>query len=163
MATQLGHKPSLVSADKPKVTALKWVTVIRWHQVLIIEPQLQYSAMDVDLYNIGYNNADFQLQDGNSSLLRVGAAIRKSYKTAGGNYWTPYAAASYLDELEGNNSYLIGGLLEGDVDTSGGSALLEAGVTGFIGKFGVSGGVNWRDGGAYDSVFGGQVSLRYDW
>jgi len=49
------------------------------------------------------------------------------------------------------------------MDTGGGSTLLEVGATGFIKGFGISGGVNWRDGGAYDSVVGGQVSVRYDW
>ena len=130
---------------------------------LIIEPQFQYSAVSVDMDTIDYNNSDFHLDDGDSSLLRIGAAVRKSYKTAGGNFWTPYGAISYLDELDGNNSYEIGGLLDGNVDTSGGSALLEAGVSGVISKFGYSLGLNWRDGGAYDSVFGGQVSVRYDW
>jgi outer membrane autotransporter protein len=130
---------------------------------LIVEPQFQYSSVDVDLDTIGYNMSDFNLTDGDSSLLRIGAALRKSYKTAGGNYWTPYGALSWLNETDGSNSYEIGGLLTGDVDTGGGSALFEAGVTGFIGSFGISAGMNWRDGSAYDSVLGGQLSVRYDW
>ena len=130
---------------------------------VIIEPQFQYSAVSVDMDAIDYNSSDFVLKDGDSSLLRLGAAIRKSYKTAGGNFWTPYGAISYLDELDGSNGYEIGGLLNGDVDTSGGSVLLETGVSGIVNKFGYSLGLNWRDGGAYESVFGGQVSVRYDW
>jgi outer membrane autotransporter protein len=130
---------------------------------LIVEPQFQYSSVDVDLNTIGYNMSEFDLTDGDSSLWRIGAALRKSYKTAGGNYWTPYGALSWLNETDGSNSYEIGGLLSGDVDTGGGSALFEAGVTGFIGGFGLSAGMNWRDGSAYDSVFGGQLSVRYDW
>ncbi|HWS40876.1 MAG TPA: autotransporter outer membrane beta-barrel domain-containing protein, partial [Arenimonas sp.] len=130
---------------------------------LIIEPQLQYSAVSVEMDTLTYNSADFELKDGDAALLRIGAAIRKSYKTSGGSYWTPYGALSYLDASDSENSYEIGGLLVGDNDTSGGSVLAEAGVTGYVGKWGMSGGVNWRNGGAYDGVFGGQVSVRYDW
>ncbi len=130
---------------------------------LIVEPQFQFSSVDVELNTIGYNMSEFELTDGDSSLWRIGAALRKSYKTAGGNYWTPYGALSWLNETDGSNSYEIGGLLTGDVDTGGGSALFEAGVTGFIGNFGISAGMNWRDGSAYDSVLGGQLSVRYDW
>ena len=130
---------------------------------LVIEPQFQYSMVDVDLDSIAYNSYDYELTDGDSTEMRVGVALRKSYKTAGGNYWTPYGALSYLNESDGSNTYQIGGLLDGTVDTSGGSTLLEAGATGLIGKFGISGGLNWRDGGAYESVVGGQLSVRYDW
>ena len=130
---------------------------------LVIEPQFQYSMVDVDLDSIAYNSYDYELTDGDSTEMRVGVALRKSYKTAGGNYWTPYGALSYLNESDGSNTYQIGGLLDGTVDTSGGSTLLEAGTTGLIGKFGISGGLNWRDGGAYESVVGGQLSVRYDW
>ena len=130
---------------------------------LVVEPQFQYSMVDVDLDNISYTNYDFVSTDGDSTQMRLGVALRKSFKTAKGNYWTPYGALSYLDESDGSNSYQIGGLLEGDVDTSGGSTLLEAGVSGRIGGVGISAGLNWRDGGAYDSVVGGQASIRYDW
>ena len=130
---------------------------------MIVEPQFQYSSVKVDIDTINYNMSDYELTDGDSSQLRVGVALRKSFKTAKGNYWTPYGALSYVNEMDGANSYQIGGLLEGDVDTSGGSTLLEAGVTGHIGKFGVSGGVNWQDGGASDGVVSGQLSLRYNW
>jgi outer membrane autotransporter protein len=130
---------------------------------LVVEPQFQYSMVDVDLDPIAYNSYDYELTDGDSTEMRIGVALRKSYKTAGGNYWTPYGALSYLDESDGANTYQIGGLLDGSVDISGGSTLVEAGATGLIGKFGISGGINWRDGGAYDSVVGGQLSVRYDW
>ena len=128
---------------------------------LIVEPQFQYSSVEVDMDPIAYHNSDYRLTDGDSSLIRLGAAVRKSYATSGGSF-TPYGALSYLDELDGNNTYNIGGLI-GNVDTSGGSALVEAGVSGIFKGFGYSAGLNWRDGSAYDSVFGGQVSVRYDW
>ncbi|MBP7371189.1 MAG: autotransporter domain-containing protein, partial [Arenimonas sp.] len=128
---------------------------------LIVEPQFQFSQVDVSMHNIDYHGADYDLTDGTSSLLRLGAAVRQTFDTSSGS-WTPYGAASYLDELDGNNNYNIGGL-GGSVDTSGGSVLLEAGVSGVFNSFGYSLGMNWRDGSAYDSVFGGQVSVRYDW
>jgi outer membrane autotransporter protein len=128
---------------------------------LIVEPQFQFSSVNVDMDRIDYHGADYSLTDGDSSLLRLGAAARQSFDTSSGS-WTPYGAVSYLDELDGNNNYDIGGL-GGNVDTSGGSVLLEAGVSGVYKGFGYSAGMNWRDGSAYDSVFGGQVSVRYDW
>jgi outer membrane autotransporter protein len=129
----------------------------------VVEPQFQYSMVDVDLDSITYTNYDFVSADGDSTQMRLGVALRKSFKTAKGNYWTPYGALSYLDESDGSNTYQIGGLLEGDVDTSGGSTLFEVGASGRIGGVGISAGLNWRDGGAYDSVVGGQASIRYDW
>jgi outer membrane autotransporter protein len=129
----------------------------------IIEPQLQWSSVSVDLDSFNYQLSDFRLDDGDSSLLRIGAAFRKNYETSGGHSWTPYAALSYLDETSGTNSYVISNVLTGDVDTSGASALLELGATAFIKEWGVSAGLNWRDGSAYDSVLGGQLSVRYDW
>jgi outer membrane autotransporter protein len=130
---------------------------------LVVEPQFQYSMVDVDVNTITYTNYDFEVTDGDSTQMRLGVALRKSFKTANGNDWTPYGALSYIEESDGANSYQIGGLLAGDVSTEGGSTLLEVGATGRFGGFGISGGLNWRDGGAFDSVVGGQVSLRYDW
>ena len=58
---------------------------------------------------------------------------------------------------------VIGGLLTGNVDTSGNSTLFEGGATVKYGNMLFSGGLNWKDGGAYESVFGGQVSVRFSW
>ena len=43
------------------------------------------------------------------------------------------------------------------------STLFEGGATVKYGNMLFSGGLNWKDGGAYESVFGGQVSVRLTW
>lgn len=129
---------------------------------LVVEPQFQYSKMDVNLDALDYAQGDFELTDGNSSQWRAGVALRKTFQTGSGE-WTPYGSLSVINETDAGNSYLIGGVLTGNVDTSGNSTLLEAGATVHYGRMVFSGGVNWKDGGAYDSLFGGQVSVRFTW
>lgn len=127
-----------------------------------IEPQLQYSDMKVDLDDISYNGTAFVLNDGDSSQLRAGLALSKDYKADWGK-WTPYGALSYVDISGGSNDYDISGVLEGSVDMSGSSGLLEVGVTADIGDWILAGGFNWQDGGAVDSVFSGQLNVKYTW
>jgi Autotransporter beta-domain len=127
-----------------------------------IEPQLQYSDMKVDMDNIIYSNTDFQLNDGDSSQLRAGLALSKDY-TAGWGKWTPYGALSYVDLSGGGNDYDISGVLEGSVDMSGSSSLLEVGLTATAGEWIFAGGLNWQDGGAFDSVLSGQLNVKYIW
>ena len=130
---------------------------------LIVEPQFQYSSMDVDLDNVDYNQGGFVLDDGKSSQTRLGVSLRKTMDMGGGNSWAPYASLSYVNESNASNDYIIGGVLTGNVDTSGNSTLLEGGATVKYGNMLFSGGLNWKDGGAYESVFGGQVSVRFTW
>lgn len=129
---------------------------------LVIEPQFQYSSMDVKLDQVDYFDGDFDLTDGDSSQMRASIALRKTYQSGAGE-WTPYASLGVVNETNASNDYVIGGVLTGNVDTSGNSTLLEAGATAHYGNLVFSGGVNWKDGGAYDSLFGGQVSVRFTW
>jgi outer membrane autotransporter protein len=129
---------------------------------LIVEPQFQYSKMDISLDTLDYTQGDFELTDGDSSQMRAGVALRKTFQAGSGD-WTPYASLSFINETDASNNYLIGGILTGNVDTSGNSTLVEAGATAHYGNLVFSGGVNWKDGGAYDSLFGGQVSVRFTW
>ncbi|MFZ9362681.1 MAG: hypothetical protein ACO25T_03460 [Arenimonas sp.] len=130
---------------------------------LVVEPQFQYSSMDVDLDSVAYNQGGFDLTDGKSSQTRLGVSLRKTLDTGNGNSWTPYASLSYVNESNASNDYVIGGVLTGNVDTSGNSTLFEGGATAKYGNMLFSGGLNWKDGGAYESVFGGQVSVRFTW
>lgn len=129
---------------------------------LIVEPQFQYSTMDISLDALDYAQGDFELTDGNSSQMRAGVALRKTFQAGSGD-WTPYASLSFINETDASNNYLIGGVLTGNVDTSGNSTLVEGGATAHYGNMVFSGGINWKDGGAYDSLFGGQVSVRFTW
>lgn len=127
-----------------------------------IEPQLQYSDMKVDLDDIVYNSTDFMLADGDSAQLRAGLAVSKEISASWGK-WTPYGALSYVDLSGGSNDYGISDVLEGSVDMSGSSGLLEVGVTADIGDWILAGGLNWQDGGAFDSVLSGQINIKYTW
>jgi outer membrane autotransporter protein len=129
---------------------------------LEIEPQLQYSSMSVSMDDVGYGSGDFELTDGDSSQFRLGVALRKSYQQDSG-LWTPYAALSYVNISSASNSYVIGGALEGGVDTSGGSALLELGTDARYKAWVFNAGISMQDGGAYDFLFGGQLNVRYSW
>jgi outer membrane autotransporter protein len=41
--------------------------------------------------------------------------------------------------------------------------MLEVGANVKMGNLDIFGGLNWTDGGAFDSILGGQVGLRYTW
>lgn len=129
---------------------------------LIIEPQLQYSSVDVSLDEIRSGNDDFELTDGDSSMLRAGVALRKSYEQHSG-VWTPYTSLNYVDITSASNNYLIGGVLEGGVDVSGGSFLLELGTDAKYGDLLFNLGVGVQDGGAYEFVYNAQMNVRYTW
>lgn len=127
---------------------------------LEIEPQLQYSSMAVSLDEVGFNAGDFELTDGDSDMFRAGVALRKSYEQNDG-VWTPYTSLSYVDISSGSNEYLIGGVLQGGVDMTGGSVLFELGTDAKYGDLLFNVGVNAQDGAAYDFVLGGQLNIRY--
>ena len=129
---------------------------------LEIEPQLQYSSMSVSMDDVGYGSGDYELTDGDSSQFRLGVALRKSYQQDSG-LWTPYGALSYVNVSSASNSYAIGGALEGGVDTSGGSALLELGTDARYKAWVFNAGISMQDGGAYDFVFGGKMNVSYSW
>jgi hypothetical protein len=127
---------------------------------LEIEPQLQYSSVDVSLDDVGYNAGDFKLTDGDSDMFRAGVALRKSYEQNDG-IWTPYTALSYVDVTSASNEYLIGGVLQGGVDMTGGSVLFELGTDAKYGDLLFNLGMSVQDGGAYEFVYGGQLNIRY--
>jgi outer membrane autotransporter protein len=86
----------------------------------------------------------------------------KAYTPASSNaVWMPYASLSAVQELDGKNSYSVDNTFYGETDTKGTSVLAETGLNVQLGKLAVFGGLNWQDGGALKSFFGGQVGLRY--
>jgi hypothetical protein len=129
---------------------------------LEIEPQLQYSSVDVSLDEIRSGNDDFELTDGDSSMIRAGVALRKSYEQHSG-VWTPYTSLNYVDITSASNDYLIGGVLEGGVDVTGGSFLLELGTDAKYGDLLFNLGLGVQDGGAYEFVYSAQMNVRYSW
>jgi outer membrane autotransporter protein len=128
-----------------------------------IEPQLQYTRTTVgDVDTLSGALTGFTPDGGASSRGRLGVAVRKSFE-AGGRVWTPYGAISAVREFDGENAYSINGNFFGTTSTQGTSALVEGGLNVQTGNLSVFGGVSWQDGGALDSVVGGQVGVRYSW
>ncbi|MBS0194188.1 MAG: autotransporter outer membrane beta-barrel domain-containing protein [Proteobacteria bacterium] len=126
-------------------------------------PQLQYTRTTVShVDTLTGVLAGFTPNGGASSRGRAGVLLSKDI-AAGGTTWTPYASASAVHEFDGSNGFTINNVFSGSTSTQGTSTLLEGGLAMRSGKLSVFGGVNWQNGGALSSVFGGQLGLRYSW
>jgi outer membrane autotransporter protein len=66
-------------------------------------------------------------------------------------------------EFDGDFDHAVNGGIQGTTGTEGTSAMVELGLGARKGKLSVSGGANWMDGGAVDSVTGAQLTVRYSW
>jgi outer membrane autotransporter protein len=131
---------------------------------LKIEPQLQYTRTNVDkLALVTSSGMSFVADGGDSSRGRLGVALRKNFGEADtGWLLTPSATLSAVREFDGKHAYAINGDFHGATSVEGTSALVELGLSARHENWTVSGGLNWQDGGAVDSFFGGQLSVRYD-
>jgi outer membrane autotransporter protein len=131
---------------------------------LKVEPQLQYTRTRVDdIYLTTSSGMSFVSDGGDSSRGRLGVSLRKDFGDANtGWLWIPNATLSAVREFDGENAYAINDDFHGATSVEGTSALLELGVTARHENWALSGGLNWQDGGAVDSFFGGQLSVRYD-
>jgi len=130
---------------------------------LQIAPQFQYTLTKVDNINAQTGSlAGFQSTGDDASRARLGVMFSKAYTPASSNaVWMPYASLSAVQELDGKNSYSVDNTFYGETDTKGTSVLAETGLNVQLDKLAVFGGLNWQDGGALKSFFGGQVGLRY--
>ena len=130
---------------------------------LQIAPQFQYTLTKVDNINAQTGTlAGFQSHGDDASRARLGVMFSKAYTPASSHaMWMPYASLSAVQELDGKNSYSVNNTFFGQTNTKGTSVLAETGVNVQIGKLALYGGLNWQDGGALKSFFGGQVGLRY--
>jgi outer membrane autotransporter protein len=105
----------------------------------------------------------FVADGGDSSRGRLGVALRKNFGEADtGWLLTPSATLSAVREFDGKHAYAINGDFHGATSVEGTSALVELGLSARHENWTLSGGLNWQDGGAVDSFFGGQLSVRYD-
>jgi outer membrane autotransporter protein len=129
-----------------------------------LEPQIQYTRTKVDQVDtLSGALAGFTPEGGTSSRARVGVLISKDFGTSGNTVWTPYVAVSGVREFGGNSAFTIDGNFSGATNTKGTSALVEGGLAMHTGNLSVFGGLNWQDGGALQSVIGGQIGVRYTW
>jgi outer membrane autotransporter protein len=131
---------------------------------LALEPQLQYTRSRVhDMVAMQLGGESFQALEAGASRARVGMSLRKRFGDAAhGWQWTPYASLGIVHEFDGENRYLLDSTLSGESSLAGSSALLELGITASHANWSVHGGLDWRDGGTLEGVFGGQLTLRYN-
>jgi hypothetical protein len=127
-----------------------------------IVPQAQYTRSTVDVDALHGSIASFENGSNDSARGRLGVEVSRSFDAAGFS-WKPYAAASVVREFDGEGSYTIADTFSGTTSIEGTSSLLEAGIGARIGGFSGTFGVNWSDGGALRSQFGGNLVLRYSW
>jgi outer membrane autotransporter protein len=104
----------------------------------------------------------FDAKSATSSRGRVGVLVSKTIAN-GGWTWLPYGSVSAVREFDGEYGYAINDDFSGTTSTKGTSALVELGLGMHKGKVTVTGGLNWSDGGALESFFGGQLVLRTTW
>lgn len=130
---------------------------------LNLQPQVQYTHTRVsDIRPLRGDVAVFDAGSAGSSRGRVGLAVDKTF-AAGGWTLTPYGSLNAIREFDGKYGYNVDDVFFGSTSTEGTSALVELGMGARKDKLSVTGGVNWTDGGALNSVFGGQVVVRYNW
>jgi outer membrane autotransporter protein len=131
---------------------------------LEIEPQFQWTKTKVDDVSVltTINGMTFESDGGESSRGRLGVAIRKGFGDADAGWlWTPYATLSAVREFDGEHRFAVNNIFLGEVDVGGTSTLLELGFTARHQNWAIYGGLNWADGGALNSWFGGQLGVRY--
>lgn len=130
----------------------------------VITPQLQYTQTKVDgIKTIFGDRANFEGQGGTSSRGRLGVEFSKAFQTSGGMSITPYGSINAVREFDGEMNYTVANNFHGATGTGGTSSMLDLGLGLQKGGWGVTAGANWVDGGAFNSVVGGQVVVRLAW
>jgi len=129
-------------------------------------PQLQYTRATIDnMASVDGTLTEVALDGGTGERLRVGLGIERSFTTAGGFRVTPYGSLNAINEMDGTSRFIVNGdaALSGEVEAGGNYGMAELGIGIQKNGWSASAGVNWADGGAIDSDFGGQVVVRYTW
>lgn len=129
-----------------------------------IVPQVQYTRSKID--NVGAIEGSLTRMDidgGVSERGRVGVALSRTFAGARGFEWTPYGSLSAVREFDGEAGFTVGDAFTGTTSVEGTSTLAELGIGVRRGGWAATAGVHWSDGGAVDSVRGGQLLVRYTW
>ena len=128
-----------------------------------VTPQAQYTRTRVSDISPMDNGQSTFVSDGGLSIRgRLGVALDTTFQR-GALTWTPYGSLNAVREFSGEYDYAIDGGLFGTTRTDGTSAMVELGVGMRTGKWSLTGGVNWIDGGALEGIGGGQLTARFNW
>jgi outer membrane autotransporter protein len=129
-----------------------------------IVPQVQYTRSKIDnVEAIAGTATQMEIDGGVSERGRVGVALSRSFAGGNGVEWTPYGALSAVREFDGETGFTVADAFSGTTSAEGTSTLAELGIGVRKGGLSATAGVNWADGGALDSVRGGQLVVRYTW
>ncbi|NUS61276.1 MAG: autotransporter domain-containing protein, partial [Lysobacter sp.] len=130
---------------------------------LRVIPQLQYTYTHIaDIGPLQGDQSTFETRGGDASRARLGVGFERSFENAGVT-WTPYGSVNAVHAFDGRFAYSVGDAFGGAATVDGTGAMVEGGLGASVGKFTVTGGVQWADGGTSDGAFGGQLVLRYRW
>ena len=130
---------------------------------LIVEPQLQFNHVSMDLDDFASDDAVYGLTDitGKSSTLRAGVGVYKVFATPNGSI-TPLASLSYLNALDGESSLSSNGV-EFVSDTSGSGYRGELGVVGRYKAWDLDGRIGVMKTAASGTIFQPSLTVRYSW
>ncbi len=130
---------------------------------LNVVPQAQYTHVSVHDVKTFYGTmATFQSHGGSYSQGRLGVELNRTFKV-GDMLWTPYGSLNMVRQFSGQSDYTVATNFHGYTNMEGTSGMAEVGMGFQKGGFGASLGLNWMDGGAYDSHVGGQATVRFSW
>lgn len=130
---------------------------------LSLAPQLQYANVDVDLDDFDSSDGIYRFTGigGESSLLRAGLSVFKTFKTANGSI-TPLATLSYLDVMDGDSALQSNGV--GFVsDTTGSGYRAEFGIAGRYKAWDIAAQVGLMDTSAVKQSLTSNMTVRYRW
>lgn len=126
-------------------------------------PQLQFVHTKLEAMDAIHGDMVEFLNDASTQTRgRLGLEVSKTLTTGAWN-WTPYGSLNLIRVSDGKTTYTAAGNFYGTLNTKGSSAMAELGLSLQKGGLGFGLGLNWTDGGAYNSVVGAQASVHYAW
>lgn len=131
---------------------------------ITLVPQAQYTrtkVKDVDPFIGGLDT--FVVHGGTFERGRIGLEVNKTWQSASGVRWMPYASINAIHDFSGTSTYTVANVFTGSTTMKGSSAMAELGVGVQKGGLGFTLSANWNDGGPYKSFVGAQANLRYSW
>lgn len=130
---------------------------------LSLAPQLQYANVDVDLNDFDSSDGVYSFAGigGESSLLRAGLSVFKTFKTGNGSI-TPLATLSYLDVMDGDSALQSNGV-GFENDTTGSGYRAEFGIAGRYKAWDIAAQVGLMDTSAVKQALTSNLTVRYRW
>lgn len=128
---------------------------------LTVEPQVQFTHVDLDLDDFASSDGIYGLTDigGKATTVRAGVGIYKVFETRSGSI-TPMASLSYLNAVDGETALASNGVAFAS-DTSGSGYKAEIGVLGRHGSWDFAGKLALSESSTTGSIFSPSLSLSY--